>query len=670
MKPTTFFFALLIISLLLASKVFTQLGGQQTNQITIRSDRVFMLNGQPFFPIMLSHELGPDNYNCQLKRPQDGKLYGFNVINLHKQVKWLFRCFADIDQCTGWNWSYCDPNYKVKNIISGDLNSGGYYNSILNPIGWDINYDANANRIFTYVNNPLSDPSQNVYVLSDDYAFFTSTISHFVQNCGSVCCQDYVVMNPRATQNERNAAIDRINSLAMQSNSKLIGFFSLDDANMMGTYLEGASCNEQIGPYFTQYYFNNIDQQINELTTTYNYAKNVYPNSIVYMAIPPVFYPRALDPNGLYGSLPLSEIRLLWKDAAHRLAGATDVMYAMFFNFESPGWGWNWRLYDGDGRPSWYLEHLDVMMNEVISGYRQPKAILGGYWFDGGAFLPQFDSNFERKLKWATYVSLAKGATGLNFFGWHLGKSFIMADAWQSTQRIVDTLVNVHHLNEKVFTKTNSGPIGHFITSSLTNGNVSYAVYKINGWSEYYLLVTNNPTGNINQSEPNNILTINSSIVNWCYYDIKEIFSCDPNSPVSCSQVPLTTNHQFQYEFPWFGTALFHIKLKNPPPNYCVEERPEYNNPVNLPDRFYINQNYPNPFNPSTEISFGLPKDEFVTIEVYNSLGQKVITLLNENRPAGRYAVTFDARNYASGVYIYKMKAGNFTETKKMLLVK
>lgn len=153
MKPAYFLSILLLLFSIFTQDVFTQLGDPHTNQVTIRSDRVFMLNGQPFFPIMVSHELGPDNFNCQLKRPQDGKLYGFNLLNLHKQVRWIFRCFSNFDNCSSQNWSYCDPFYKGKNAISGDINSGGYYSQILNPMGWDIAYDSNANRIFDYVNN-------------------------------------------------------------------------------------------------------------------------------------------------------------------------------------------------------------------------------------------------------------------------------------------------------------------------------------------------------------------------------------------------------------------------------------------------------------------------------------------------------------------------------------
>lgn len=88
------------------------------------------------------------------------------------------------------------------------------------------------------------------------------------------------------------------------------------------------------------------------------------------------------------------------------------------------------------------------------------------------------------------------------------------------------------------------------------------------------------------------------------------------------------------------------------------------------PDTYSLNQNYPNPFNPSTSIQFGLPQSSDVTLEVYTMLGQKVATLVNETRNAGYHTVTFDASNLSSGMYIYRIQAGNFSQTKKFTLLK
>jgi hypothetical protein len=83
-----------------------------------------------------------------------------------------------------------------------------------------------------------------------------------------------------------------------------------------------------------------------------------------------------------------------------------------------------------------------------------------------------------------------------------------------------------------------------------------------------------------------------------------------------------------------------------------------------------LEQNYPNPFNPSTTIKFSIPQNEFVTLKVYDILGNEVADLVNEQTVAGSYEVRFDASNLASGIYVYTLKAGNFSQTSKLMLMK
>jgi len=81
-------------------------------------------------------------------------------------------------------------------------------------------------------------------------------------------------------------------------------------------------------------------------------------------------------------------------------------------------------------------------------------------------------------------------------------------------------------------------------------------------------------------------------------------------------------------------------------------------------------QNYPNPFNPETKINYNVSKSGFVTIKVYDLLGREVTTLVNENKPAGNYSIKFDGSKLVSGIYFYRMKAGDFVQTKKLILLK
>jgi hypothetical protein len=85
---------------------------------------------------------------------------------------------------------------------------------------------------------------------------------------------------------------------------------------------------------------------------------------------------------------------------------------------------------------------------------------------------------------------------------------------------------------------------------------------------------------------------------------------------------------------------------------------------------FYcLTNNYPNPFNPSTTIKYELPKTSFVKIIIYDILGREIEKLVNEEKAVGKYEVNFDASDLPSGIYFYKMQAGDFIETRKMVLL-
>ena len=100
----------------------------------------------------------------------------------------------------------------------------------------------------------------------------------------------------------------------------------------------------------------------------------------------------------------------------------------------------------------------------------------------------------------------------------------------------------------------------------------------------------------------------------------------------------------------------------------------KYSNIVNvnvtLPGNYYLSQNYPNPFNPETKIDFTIPERQNVTLKVYNTLGEQVAELLNEEKDAGNYSVSFNASNLPSGIYIYTLATQNRTLIKKMTVLK
>jgi hypothetical protein len=93
-----------------------------------------------------------------------------------------------------------------------------------------------------------------------------------------------------------------------------------------------------------------------------------------------------------------------------------------------------------------------------------------------------------------------------------------------------------------------------------------------------------------------------------------------------------------------------------------------------MPSNFKLLQNYPNPFNPSTKIRFSISEFGFTKMTIYDVLGNEVVTLVNEVKPAGEYEVDFNTSTInhhpSSGVYFYQLKAGSFVQTKKMILIK
>jgi flagellar hook assembly protein FlgD len=89
-----------------------------------------------------------------------------------------------------------------------------------------------------------------------------------------------------------------------------------------------------------------------------------------------------------------------------------------------------------------------------------------------------------------------------------------------------------------------------------------------------------------------------------------------------------------------------------------------------IPKAFKLEQNYPNPFNPTTIINYELPITNYVDLSIYNTLGQKVATLVNKQQQTGYHQIEWDASSFPSGIYYYIIRIGDFIDVKKMVLVK
>lgn len=116
----------------------------------------------------------------------------------------------------------------------------------------------------------------------------------------------------------------------------------------------------------------------------------------------------------------------------------------------------------------------------------------------------------------------------------------------------------------------------------------------------------------------------------------------------------------------------YHLCWAQPDMDYLVLSQPACG-PIQVneaPKSYRLVQNFPNPFNPTTEIKYDIPQQSFVSLKIYDAAAKEVQTLVNETQNAGSYNVKFNAEQLPSGIYFYTIKAGDFIETKKMLLLK
>jgi hypothetical protein len=165
------------------------------------------------------------------------------------------------------------------------------------------------------------------------------------------------------------------------------------------------------------------------------------------------------------------------------------------------------------------------------------------------------------------------------------------------------------------------------------------------------------PTSDIQQIWPmNEILWYTNatlaSAAMWGY-PLGDLYHWWPTQYESWKSIQATENWRINT---WLATGT--------DPGTGVEKQP------GIPVKFQMSQNYPNPFNPTTQIDYTIPKTGYVSLKVYNLIGQEVVTLYSGVQQAGNYKATFHASGLASGVYIYKLKYENASITKKLILMK
>jgi hypothetical protein len=207
------------------------------------------------------------------------------------------------------------------------------------------------------------------------------------------------------------------------------------------------------------------------------------------------------------------------------------------------------------------------------------------------------------------------------------------------------------------------------------------------------------PAGTSIQADSHLVLASNAQVFNTRYHFTPfgqyagQLSNAGETITMATSQGDTVINLTYGTAFPWPGSpdgAGYSLIRRpdrmyqdiNDPSSWCssvaIHGDPGKNDEMptgvkigeSIPVEFRLHQNYPNPFNPSTVIKYQLPANTFVSLKIYDILGREVITLVNGKEKAGDHSAIFDARSLPSGVYFYRLQAGPFAETKKLVLLR
>ena len=199
-----------------------------------------------------------------------------------------------------------------------------------------------------------------------------------------------------------------------------------------------------------------------------------------------------------------------------------------------------------------------------------------------------------------------------------------------------------------------------FPISQRYNTLKGYYAFKPNGGDKLYITVTILDSSDffIGSGE----IEVDATSENYTAFQIPITYVSE-NTAVSC-YIALGVNGPNTDEDYHEGTQMFIDDIE-----LSMDVSSDVSDDVTI-NSFKLKQNYPNPFNPSTIISYSIPQNAFVTLKVYNILGNEVSTLVNEQKAAGNYNVTFNASQLSTGIYFYTLQSENYSETKKLILMK
>ena len=256
-----------------------------------------------------------------------------------------------------------------------------------------------------------------------------------------------------------------------------------------------------------------------------------------------------------------------------------------------------------------------------------------------------------------------------------------------SVMATTDSVKKYFQLHDYQKAMLKAADLGHYVGDShqplhLTNNYDGQFTNQSGVHARYETSLIARDSANIIYSFENAVYisNVNQTVFNYIYSNHVYVDSVLKYDSIAHA-IAGNTNSTTYYDLYWQLAGKFTIKLFNNASHFIASliytawinaGSPTSVVPVgtSIPEKFYLEQNYPNPFNPATNIRYELPISNYVSLKIYDALGNEIESLVNENQNAGSYSITFNAANYPSGVYFYKLKAGDFSETRRMVLVK
>ncbi|MDI6765613.1 MAG: T9SS type A sorting domain-containing protein [Bacteroidota bacterium] len=329
------------------------------------------------------------------------------------------------------------------------------------------------------------------------------------------------------------------------------------------------------------------------------------------------------------------------------------------------GWRYN-DYYFYEVTSTWMEDVVYTDVNDYYAYIKFPNGMPKGHFASPAAAFTYVGSNIEySRAIWGKFIEK------------HYSKD-VMRDAWEfmRSMQSVPALDSALKITGSSFKEA-------FLDWTVWNYNTGLHADTINYYSEGIFYPPIQQQDTVQYTSPSTSFSKQTQAISSIYYPVKIV---DNTMRVIISNLDLLNPYSrsfydFTYEIRDTGDQTFkylsnglYVRLNvSTPSNWVSQELIDNVNniqDIGVSPRFILAQNYPNPFNPTTTIRYEIPNPDFVILKIYNVLGQEVITLVNEMKQAGSYIVDWDGGSVPSGIYFYRLQAGSFTETRKLVVIK